>query len=443
MEWFKNDWFKSKKRKELEKELKDLKQENEELSTKANAIVQKYSEDRLYKNIFFSNGIVTLVMNQGTVLTKTGADASFVDRIKNAKTEDEIFNMFFVVPVIDNNIDTKEDKALVSSNLDILRNHKDFKIVDNKVYFKDVSLELPSIISSGFIEILEKGASSVYNSLELSDQYEALKMFWLKLALNGIEQSRLDLLNFCKNNSVRITKNGNLVLYRRIVTTGSKDKSLVTFVSQKYYEIKKWKKSPKKYWVITNPDGTLKLLKYQPRKNGSFTINGNLSDLYKNLPTMKGNTYTSAHNKGKLTIKIGDIYRIDDSEINLDNGLCAAGGLHAAAVNYDYSGFGDTPVVVLVNPSKAITVPKNETGKLRTTEMFIACINDKPHGVHFDEEALTSFDEEYNNITIDELEQAIKNKSFSPASVEDKVSPITFVDLQNIKEMLNKRKVNI
>lgn len=441
MEWFKNDWFKSKKRKELEKELQDLKQENEQLTTKANAVVQKYTEDRLYKNIFFSNGIVTLVMNQGTVLTKTGADASFVDRIKNAKSEDEIFNMFFVAPVVEIKIDTIEERNLVTNNLNILRNHKDFKIIDNKVYFKDVSLELPSIITSGFIEILEKGlkVSSVQEAVELSDQYEALRMFWLKLALNGIEQSRLDLLNFCKNNSVRITKNGNLVLYRRIVTTGTKDKSLVAFISQKYYDVKKWKKSPKNYWVITDDNGNLTLLKYQPRNNGL----GNLSDLYKNLPNMKSNSYTSSHNKGKLTIKIGDIYRIDDSEINLDNGLCAAGGLHAAAVNYNYSGFGDTPVVVLVNPSKAITVPKNETGKLRTTEMFIACINDKPHGTHFDEEALTSFDEEYNNKTIEELEEAIKNKSFSPASVEDKVSPITFVDLQNIKDMLNKRKVNI
>lgn len=112
-------------------------------------------------------------------------------------------------------------------------------------------------------------------------------------------------------------------------------------------------------------------------------------------------------------------------------------------MDYNYSSFGDVPVVVLVNPSKAITVPVGEIGKLRTIEMFVACVNDKPQGVHFDEDSLLAFDEEYNNLTIKELEDAIRDKSFKSASILDEVSPITFTDLKSIKNMLSNRVIKV
>lgn len=107
-------------------------------------------------------------------------------------------------------------------------------------------------------------------------------------------------------------------------------------------------------------------------------------------------------------------------------------------MDYDYSGFGDTKVVVLVNPSKAITVPKGEIGKLRTTEMFIACTNDKPQGVHFDEDALSAFDDEYYSFTLQELEEAVANKNFSNFEVKDK-KIVEGVDINKIKDLLKER----
>jgi hypothetical protein len=219
------------------------------------------------------------------------------------------------------------------------------------------------------------------------------------------------------------------------------DNALTSFVSQVYAERKRQKKAhthPRNYNVVKGHDGSYAITDIVNKVTGG-TILGNLEDMYKKLPELESNTYTSSHNKGKTQIKIGGVYQIPENEINLDNGLCAAGGLHAAAVDYDYSGFGDVPVVVLVNPSKAITVPVNETGKLRTTEMFVAAVNDKPHGQHFDEGALSAFDEEYHDFSLGELEKAVRDKTFDPICVAGNKPAVPMVDLDTIRGMLKDR----
>ena len=98
--------------------------------------------------------------------------------------------------------------------------------------------------------------------------------------------------------------------------------------------------------------------------------------------------YSSQHSYGKYTFAIGDIYKSEEGDIDVDAGQCHSGGLHFASVNYDYSGYVSTPIVVLINPAKTITIPLNETAKGRTTEMKIACLNPNDRGVHIDYELL-------------------------------------------------------
>lgn len=450
MNWFKFDWFGSKERKQLQSE-RDL---NEILIQHSEALTKEIVKSREvaskpYKNLYYTSDIVTVVLQDGTLLSKQ-VDKSVFEQIREANTEKEILDLLSPT-VVETQTDTQEQLNMVLNNLGILKFHPEFEIKGNSVFLKGINLAIPPSVLASFIEICEKiesvdviGREAEFD--EYSDQYEALKMFWIKLALNGLEQSRQDLLMFVKENDVRITRNGNLVLYRRIVTTGTGNKALVKYISQEYYNVKRLKKNPEDYAVVVNDAGgdNWDLISHEDLLNLTDTgmkgkIFGNLKELYLDLPNMEANTYTSAHNKGRYTIQIGSIYREDESKINLDNGLCAAGGLHAAAVDYNYSGFGDTPVVVLVNPSKAITVPLSERAKLRTTEMFIAAINDKPIGTHFDDGALSAFDEEYNNLTISELEEAIKQKSFNVASVQEHISPISFTDLETIKDMLKGR----
>lgn len=430
MKWFKTIWLSSKEREILRKA------QNNELVDRASSQVNL--EEKPYDKIIYSNGTVTVIFKSGVVISKSDTDYNFLDRVKQCVTEAQIRDLFSnKTNSTDSTVSIEEE--IVSNNLDILINNKAFNVVGSTVYMKGVNLPIPAPVVASFIEILEKSESCP--SKELDDQFNALKMFWLKLALNSLPQSREDLLTFIRKNDVKITRNGNLILYRRVVSRGDTDKKLVAFVTQEYYRIKKSGEDPRLFAVYeqNNNYGIVDLREYDPISKPTDIIPFcNLQQMYLELPNHDSNDFTAWHGKG-TTIKIGGVYKIPENEINLDNSICAAGGLHAAAVDYDYSGFGDTPVVVLVNPSKAITVPLGETGKLRTTEMFVACVNDKPHGEHFDEGALSAFDSEYHDFTLDELEEAAKSKSFGNLSVKDNVPAVSLIDLNEIRKMLTSR----
>lgn len=399
-----------------------------------------------YKNIFYSNQNITVVFKDGSMVSKAGVGQEIFNKVKNASTQTDIEILLIersVIPVAEHNgIESQDDRNLVSKNLDVFVGNPDFELVGGNVMLKGVSLPMPAPVIASFIEILERWEMEeefTPNCHDLEDQYTALKMFWLKLALNTLPQSRNDLLLFIRKNDVKITRNGNLILYRRIVSKEGADKELVTFVTQEYYRLKKAGQDARQYAISKTSEGyeLVDLNTFDPAKS-SLTPFCNLQQMYLELPTYDVNDFTSAHDR-HVSIKLGGIYAIPESKINLNNGICAAGGLHAAAVDYNYSGFGDVPVVVLVNPSKAITVPLAETGKLRTTEMFVACVNDKPQGVHFDESALSAFDNEYHDFTLEELETAARTKSFEKLSVLENVPAISLLDLNKIKEMLKTR----
>lgn len=451
LSWFKLLWLNSDERKALKEASKQQEDFLEEKPQDRKEYFVEEVSKLPYKNILYSNKNITVIFWSGAVISRMGVERDIFQKVKDAKTEAEIEDLLIDKPIgiETNGTETVEDKKQITDNLYVFRNNKDFEVINEEVFLKPAKLALPAVVAATFIEILEKKeANKVTQNIsvaeELHDSYKTLKMFWLKLALNALPLSREDTLVFVKKNDVRLTKNGNMVLYRRIVTQGTENKELVKFISQEYFKAKKWKKSPYNYEIFEDLDtheyftnsSSKKINKEQHKQ---YLLVGNLSDLYKNLENMVENTYTSYHNQGEHTIKIGGLYKIDDNQINLDNGLCAAGGIHAACVDYNYSSFGDTPVVVLVNPSKAITVPRDETGKLRTTEMFIACINDKVHGEHFDGDSLDVFDEEYHDLTIQELEEAVKDKDYSVLRVKDQKPSVTPQEVVDIVGALKNR----
>lgn len=452
MKWFKFGWFSSKEREDLLKQNDALQKEKDLLEQRIKSLEEKNVEkekidrNKPYSNIFYSGNQITVVFKDGEVLSVPDVNQETLELVKSSNTKGRIKEILAktYIPTPKDEIEDTEEREEIKQNFGIFKEFPQFKVEGSDVYLTRVKLPMPAMVISSFAEILEK--IKYGKTPKLEDQLQALTMFWLKISLNPIDQSRKDLLRFVKKNDVTITINGNLVLYRRIVSLSTENQELIAFISKEYYKIKKvWKKGVNGYYVWAEADGTYTLHKGKctRKSDGIGRFEGYLGELYNKLSEMKDNKYTSKHNSGKHTIQIGTIYKIDETEINLNNSLCAAGGLHAAAVNYDYSGFGDVPVVVLVNPSKAITVPTGETGKLRTTEMFIAAINDKPFGLHFDEDALSAFDEEYNDYSIEELEEAVKNKSFDPITIKKEIAPITFDEMVAIKDLLQKRVTTI
>lgn len=209
------------------------------------------------------------------------------------------------------------------------------------------------------------------------------------------------------------------------------------------FQSKKWKKGIKNYEVFKNEPGEFVFDK--PNANYDIHI-GNLFELYNNQSFLKEEPiklYTSQNSYGKYAFAIGDVYKADEGDIDLDASRCAAGGLHFAAVDYDYSGFGDVSVVVLINPAKTITIPIDECSKGRTTEMKIACINPNSYGVHIEDEFIEKADEEYNEYTLEELKEAISTKCVENLSVQDEITELSIPEVKNISEILKSRIVKV
>ena len=352
----------------------------------------------------------------------------------------------------------KEEKELVSHFLDIFDGVDDFEVVGDSVYFKGIkSVEIPSVIVARFIEILENG-KSVYGSImtEMTDEYQSLKAFTAKLLTSPREESIQQVLKFCRHNDMKISKKGNIIAYRRVreyTDVSMPDNlELVAFVKESIDKVKKWKKSPKNYEIYTSDDfegydiiETSKI--YQKSfQDRNHSIIGNLFDLYNNQSVLKPETtklYSSQHDYGKYQFAIGDVYKADENDIDVDAGQCHSGGLHFASVNYNYTGYGEIPVVVLINPAKTITIPLNELAKGRTTEMKIACVNPNEHGVHIDEALIEQADEEYDEYTLEELQQVISQKTLKPLSVEEEVTVLSIPEVVNIREILSRRVISI
>lgn len=433
-----SSWF-SKKETELEKELKSSK---EYITNLENIILDKKYE-KPYKNLIYSNTNLTFIGNTGLVLTKSDCSKELFEQIKNSNTEEEIIAlMTFVEPLKkEKNKEVIKENKIIEDNLDLFEENNDFEVKDNKVFMKGINMELPNIVKMSFLQLLEqKEECSPLDEdawFKLDEKYQSLKFFWLKLSANPIQESREHLLEFVENNDIQLTNSGNMVLYRRIVSTGKKDKQYIHFITESYLKIKQQKQSPKNYNIGKDENGELSL--YHNKSSKNWETIGNLYDLYQSLGEEVENTFTDNHTKS-YKISIGEVYRIREEDVNLDkNGSCG-GLLHACNPDrFDYSSFGNTDVIVLVNPMNAARIDTGCSGKIGVSEMFIVGLATP----YFKEQDIINFDEEYDNITIENLENELRNKQLTLFSVGDQVTDLSYGDLSNIVNLLKQRVVSI
>lgn len=441
---FLRDLLKSKREIELEAELKAYQNRENQASQAMTADLSTKPYKKLIQN--FTNKSVTVIFHDDEIVYTTLEN---VEKIRNAVSKEDVLYIIAdsskrrelsEIEAEKQEIEQKKiEKELVSHFLDIFKDNQDFEVdeVRNELFFKGVkTVPVPHVIVAAFIEALTN---------KNEQEYESLKNFTLKLLTSPRKESIEQVLTFCRNNDMRITKRGNIIAYRRVKKYSDvkmpDNKELLNFVKQSVDKVKKSKKSPKNYEIYSSSEGYLLLHK---DKETTETHLGNLYEMYNNQSALTDDAvqlYTSRHNYGKYTFAIGDIYTSEEGDIDLDAGNCAAGGLHFAAVDYNYNSFGEVPVVVLVNPAKTITIPLNEMQKGRTTEMKIACINPNPHGVHIDEALIEKADEEYDEYTTNELLEVIKTKNLEPLSVSEEVTQLSIPEIKNITELLKNRIV--
>lgn len=429
----------------LEKKIAEMESQKDEKEEKSTYVELAHIPEKLIKSTRFdvNSGYIDIILSDGDVLSGTVNEQTY-ERIKLCTDKDGIIALLKNEKKKEIEIQEEEiqKQEIVSNLVDILKNNPDFDVVGNSVYLKGVkNVEIPKDIVAEFIRLQEE---NLYNT----EEYSSLLMFTRWLLLNPIESAREDCLTFVKENDIKLTKNGLLQCYRRVVSKKQENEGLVSFISESYFKVKKWKKAPRNYEIfeVSNDNKTHEyILGFGISTNKIQNYNsqkclGNLYDLYQNLHNLQEESFTDAHTNTK-NIKLGAIYKEDEDKIDLDNTKDCSSGLHVGAKNFGFSGFGDVGVLALVNPMYVRSVPVSDAHKMRVSEMFVCCTMKKKDYDNLED--ILDFSEEYCNSTIEELDESLKNKSFEKISCQENVPVLTIKEVEKITEILKNRIITV
>jgi len=367
---FSLSWFKR------QSELENLVIEEQQLK---NEILKKelgISIEKPYLSIKLVNDVLTIVFNDGSVLTKPNATENDYWTALNAASESLLFSLCSDSDVKDERRKQEVEIARIHSlqqGVKRLEGLNDFEIDGHSVKLRGTGRTMPQLLVERFIQIVDAYEMDPHNDVTEDEEYQALKRFFMWCCLNPRAEVANDLYNFLNKNSFRITKQGFFVALRNIVTLHG-GTELVQFVSNTYNKVKAiWKKSPDDYTVFLE-NGEYKLV----HKDNLYEIEevydeeseeyyndevdiyhgeeiGGLTDLYLDLPNRHENRFTDAHTK-TFDIRVGQVVNMPSEECNWSTADCAHAGLHFTADQINYVGCGDQSVLVLINPMKVVGI---------------------------------------------------------------------------------------
>ena len=346
---------------------------------------------KAYSNIKFVNDVLTIVLNDGNIISKHPATMDDFNRARDAKNEMELFTVCSSKEGLEEKRKFEEE---VKRNQAILEGCKklakltDFDLRDGSIYMSGINRSLPPMMVEEFASIV--GRRNPLQPLSDNQEYEALKRFWMWCCLNPRAEVAEKLFEFLKKNSFKITKQGFFAALRNVVTVHG-GIEFVDFVSQAYHKVKAvWKKSPENY-VVFLEDGEYKLVHVDDLYDDEWTecgycygedsededsvcptcdgeggyddvvrkengeLIGGLTDLYLDLPNRAENRFTDAHT-GTFDIRVGRVVEMPMEECRWNTDNCGAAGLHFTSDEIHYVGCGDQSVLVLINPMKVVGI---------------------------------------------------------------------------------------
>ena len=457
MSLFSLKWFRSNNQEKLEKlELEKKEKELELLN------LQLKESKKLYKMLSLVNNNLTIVLQDGSIISKSNATENDVQEIKLATNESEILRIVKDVNIQQEKVTeqlTREDVEMYSEGFKVFKYIDDFYTEGNTVYLSGTNRSLPDLLVKKFIKIIDKYKNCpleyLQDALNNDEEYLSHKKFFMWCCLNPNAQSAEDLYGFLEKHNMKIDKHGNFYAYRRVKTVGNDSKELVDFISNAYNKIKAvWKKSPKKFKVVTVPDSKKYELKQSDFnvENTEYICLGDLEYLYLNLPNMKENRYTSAHT-GQEDYRVGNVISMPRNEGDDNNSISCSMGFHAASKEYDYSGFGDQDILVIINPMDVLAVPKGEIGKLRTCRWFFAMTLEKDERYILDEEDFNVLElgDIYNEKCFEDIEEHVKNgftqevkrHTFTLPTLSSKELSLIINSLEEMSNVINNRVVEL
>ena len=392
MSIFSLSWFKR------QSELENLVIEEQKLK---NEILKKelgVSIEKPYLNVKLVNDSLTIVLSDGSILTKPNATQADYHAAISARTEASLYTICADSTVMDERRKKEAEVArikAVQQGIKRLEGLADFEIEGNSVKLAGTGRTMPQLLVEKFIELVDLYEVDPFNDVTNDQEYQALKRFFMWCCLNPRAEVANDLYDFLNKNSFRITKQGFFVALRNVVTLrGSVE--LVQFVSNAYNKVKAvWKKSPDKYTVFlenceyklvheddlyetelvecqdcdgqgidwsceNDEDSVCEFCDGVGQCDNMNQINhgekiGNLTELYLDLPNRHENRFTDAHTR-TFDIRVGQVVNMPPQECNWSTADCAHAGLHFTADEINYVGCGDQSVLILINPMKVVGI---------------------------------------------------------------------------------------
>jgi hypothetical protein len=321
-----------------------------------------------YLHLKMVNDVLTIVLNDGQIISKPNATQNDFKTAQNAQSEADLFALVMSQEVKNEKLAREAEVSrirAIQKGMELLGNFKDFKVDGNSIYLTGITRSLPQIIVEEFLAIIgaysDLGIShdEIEKSLPYNESYLGLKRFFMWCCLNPRAEVAHELYRFLKENSFRITKQGFFVALRNVVSLCD-DTTLVDFVSNSYNKIKAiWKKDPSQSNVWRDSNGYLFLQTLDYTEGVNMFFVGNLTALYLELPEMKSNRYTDDWTK-TFDIRVGRPVNMPLSDCNWSTQDCAAAGLHFTADHINYVGCGDTSMLVLINPMKVVGIGEHK-----------------------------------------------------------------------------------
>lgn len=389
-------WFKSAIERTIEKVVENkIEQAFNELDNEEGQVAPSYPSGKPYLNLKMVNDTLTIVLNDGSIITKSNAIAEDFNRARECRTEACLLNLVGSPEVQSERRKAEaeyEKAAAIKKGAEHLATLDQFEMKNGSLYLKGINRSLPPLLVEEFLEVVGiKGVDS--------DEFQALHRFFMWCCLNPRAEVADKLFNFLKKNAFGITKQGFFVALRNVVTLhGSTE--LVEFVSNAYNKVKAvWKKNPSDYLVFLK-NGEYKMVAKSifeelepctfcdgsgsvpceeegwddncecPECSGSGTVYkhceseygeeiGGLTELYLDLPNRAENRFTDAHTR-TFDIRIGRPVSMDPAACRWNTDDCGAEGLHFTSNEIHYVGCGDTSVLVLINPMKVVGIGESK-----------------------------------------------------------------------------------
>jgi len=345
------------------------------ISTSDNATVFKP-----YKSIKLVNDMLTIVLNDGSIISKPGATNDDFQYARKATTEDQLLNLAACQEVVaerkKHEVEVARARA-IRQGVEKLAQLEDFRMEGDSVYIVGINRSLPQLLVEEFLVIANK---CWFNQeiLDENEEFQSLKRFFMWCCLNPRAEVADKLYNFLKKNSFKITKQGFFVALRNVVTLHG-GTELVQFVSNAYNKVKAvWKKNPSNYMVFLK-DGEYTFMHQDDMyeetevwdeeteeycdeeflKEGLGENLGNLTELYLDLPNRAENRFTDAHTR-TFDIRVGRAVNMDPKACRWNTDDCGAEGLHFTSDEIHYVGCGDQSVLVLINPMKVVGIGESK-----------------------------------------------------------------------------------